>query len=218
MMYSSLSKVQAELKLNTPFSSETIPTAEQVSTWIEEESSQADEVAGRIWGEETYTEFVDYDGQAIVALKNAPIISITSLEYNQTSLGNTADWVTKTEEVDYDYYYDSGDLIINFNKWSPRCGRKRFRVTYKAGYETVPLFVQKYVSKSVALRVIESAVGNNISEGTLGGAVSIGGVNVNVASDIGVGSYTNLRNEVLRLESRLQGDGVMRYGSWYSIV
>ena len=217
--YTTPEKVQAELRLSTAFSGSTIPTLAQVQEWIREESEEINSLSQRIWGSTTYTdELVDYDGQAIVALKHAPIISIASVEYNLASLGRPADWVAKTEELDYDFYKDSGDLIINFNNWSPLVGRKRFRVTYVAGFNPVPLNVQKLCSKMVALRVVESAVGNNVSEGALGGAVSIGGVNVNVASDVGVGSYTNLRNEVSRLQERIVGSGVMRYGSWYSIV
>lgn len=81
----------------------------------------------------TFTEYFDGDWQTEILLKNYPVTSITSFEYNSGTL-NTPVWTT----VDPTLYKNSpntGKIFLSFYKIR---GFQNYKVVYVAGYTTIP--------------------------------------------------------------------------------
>ena len=213
--YTSATRVEEELRLSTAFSASTLPTLTAVTTWIEEESANINQIAGRIYGSTEYTETIDYDGEERIQLQNAPIISVTSVLYSSAGeLGSTNYALddTQVEDTDFTVYTDRGEIRPLWQNWSPKEGDKRIQITYTAGYSTTPLTVQKLATKMVAKRVIDSAIENDISSKKSGKSVSVGSISIVKSSDFGVGQYQNLTSEIDSLKTELvSGAGVYRY-------
>jgi hypothetical protein len=89
---------------------------------------------GRRFKATTFTE-VEYTGTVIdqIILRQRPIIEFTALEVRNTTL-NSSDWETIDTQL-YFVDYAAGILDLNFiatGKWN------RYRVSYTAGYYTIP--------------------------------------------------------------------------------
>lgn len=93
----------------------------------------------RRFAETTYTD-EEYDATNVdqLVLKNRPVTTFTSLSYRDSSLNENA-W----ETVDSDRYFvddDAGVIDLTFNargRWN------RYKVTYTAGYSTIPADLQE---------------------------------------------------------------------------
>ena len=106
---------------------------------------------------QTYTqEEYDGTGESNLVLKQFPVTTLTTLEYNQAS-GNTDDWKT-FQTQDY-WFYDDGRIKFRTGKLLSR--PQKYRATYVAGYlidfenENVPAshtlpFELEYVCQSLA--------------------------------------------------------------------
>lgn len=213
--YTTPEQVQAELRATTAFSSATNPSLETVEQWIHEESDNINHLVGKPVGLETYTELIDYNGEEVLLTKNAPIYEVTLFEYNQNPIGSSegTDWVTKTEDSHFTVYDLTGELSILFNRFSPSVGRKRFRVTYKAGNVEIPFRIQKLCTMMVAHRVLSSLINSNVNEGNDGGSVSVGSISIVEPASYGVNSYNKLGVDIDALKKEVvAGFGVHRYG------
>lgn len=215
--YTSANLVEAEIRATESFSSSTTPTLATVNEWIEEESELIDQIAGRTYTSTTYTEYIDYDGESeVLTLKHSPIISITSVEYNQNALGSSegTSWVTKTAETDYSSYDERGEIVI-LPSWSPYSGRKRIRVTYVAGYSTIPKQVQMLATKTVALRVLNSVLQNNVNTADTGGSLTLGSISIVTPDNVSVGTFKQLNEDISMLKKEVvSGFGVFRYSTY----
>ena len=80
-----------------------------------------------------YVEYIDGVGGSIMFLKNIPIISVTEIVYDP-------DWVWTSSEdiVDSDDYRINQDglYVVNKSYWDG--GLQSYKVTYNAGYATIP--------------------------------------------------------------------------------
>lgn len=88
---------------------------------------------GRTLRQATYTDlYLDGNGEKTLFLPDWPVDSITSLEEDEEAL---------TEGIDEDYilYADDGYIVRN-GAWLE--GNKTIKITYKAGYTTIPKDVQ----------------------------------------------------------------------------
>ena len=209
-------QVQAELRADDAFSITTVPTLAQVEQWIDEESSDLDQRAGMTFKEVQYETYLDYNGADSLYLKHAPIISIDELEYATARLGTedyATSWEAKTEDTHFVVYADKGKIVPVFTNWSPREGAKRIKVTYTAGYATIPAVVQKIVTKKVALRVLNSLVNLNVNTGNDGGSISVGSIQIVEPNGISINTLREMKEEIRSYESHLldRSFGVYRY-------
>lgn len=212
--YTTPAKVQEELKASTPFSGSSLPTEATVLSWIEQESEEVNRLSGFNIGSTAYSETIDYDGSETIPLKYSPVISVTSVLYSPYTLGTTGYALsdTKVENTDFVVYKDSGELVILFNKWNAQEGRKRIQINYTAGYSTIPLVIEKLVTKKVAKRVIDAVVLDDINQKSSGKTTSVGSVSITKASDFGVSQFKQLKEDIKELENTItKGSGVYRY-------
>jgi len=204
--YSTLDLVQAELRATEDFSSSTVPTADDVTTWIQQESAEVNQVGGRIYGETTYSEVLDYKGEETLLTSNSPITTVTSVLYSTSSLGSdtySLD-VTKVEDTDYTVYKDSGELAILSN-WTPSDGRKRIQINYDAGFTDIPDTIEKLTTKKTAKRVIDTLLNKDINEKKSGKSVSVGSISIVKPADFGVKQYQQLKTDIGQLEKDIIG-------------
>jgi len=89
----------------------------------------ANNFTSRILAKQTFTEFYDGDGTAILFLKNYPISSITTVHQDSDRTFATASLVAST---DYFTYADNRKLIGDGVSWER--GRQTIKVIYIAGY------------------------------------------------------------------------------------
>lgn len=214
MSYTTATLVEAELRATSAFSGSTIPTLTQVTTWIDEECAMIDNKANFVAAQTTYTEFVDYTGSDLILLKHSPIISISSLSYNTNPIGSSLGeaWVAKVAETDYTVYEGKSKIYLIPYNFSPKCGPKRFKIVYSAGYETTPKTIQSLATKKVALRVLDTLLTSNVNEGSDGGEVSVGSIRIVEPGNYGGKSLLQLKDSIKELEdSLLSGTGVYRY-------
>jgi hypothetical protein len=212
--YTTPALVQSELQATTQFSETTYPSLGDVEEWIAEESAFINGLANQVFGSTIYSsEFIDYNGEEDLFLENAPIISISSLQYNANPVGSTLgpSWVSKTEDTHYTLYKDRGVARLLLDYWTPCDGSKRFCVTYSAGYEVVPLEITKLCTKLITERVLTSLIGKNVNERNDGGTVSIGSVSITEPASYGVQSFKQLKTDIDSLKAQLLTKGINLY-------
>ena len=205
--YTTAERVAAELRTTADFSATTIPTLDSVNQWIEDASDEINQVAGRVYGETSYTETFDYNGEETLLTKNAPIIAITSVLYSTAALG-TDDYSlsdTQVEDTDFTVYNNPGEIDILFNSWSPKSGKKRIQVNYTAGFATVPGTVAMLATKKVTKRVLDTLMSKDVNEKKSGKSVSVGSISIVKPADFGVSQYKTLSEDISQLEQDLIG-------------
>jgi hypothetical protein len=202
--YTTPALVAAELRSSTPFDYNTYPSLATIQEWIFEDSAYINGIANTIFGSTTVVEYIDYDGSEDLFLDNAPLIGVTTVEYNAYPIGSSlgSSWITKTEDTDYTSYLDRGVVRILSN-WSPSTGSKRIRVTYASGYEEVPLQVRMLCTKLVTDRVLESLIRQNINERNDGGSVSVGSISIVEPTSYGVNSFKQLKSDIQHLKEEI---------------
>lgn len=131
----------------------------------EQASAMVEKKCMRTFEETTYTE-EEYDGtgEKELILKQFPVTSTTTfkLEVNN-ALDNTDDW----EEIDTDDYWVDNDQGIVTKITEFMCGKQRYRVTYSAGYATIPYDLQYVVMQLVSL-FLNKRRGAGLKSETLG--------------------------------------------------
>src|SRR6056297_2111808 len=178
MAYTTADLIQSELRASEAFSSTTIPSLSDVTSWIEEESSQIDFDLGYSLAPTEYEEVYDYnmDEDALYTTV-APIITVDTLQYNPYQIGMSeysTGWVTKVEDTDYTVYKNKGKIVPILTNFAPSDGAKRFKVNYTAGYSVTPPVIQKLATKMVSLRALNSLIASNVNDRNDGGSISVG--------------------------------------------
>ena len=213
--YTTKSLVQNELRATQSFSSTTYPSDTTVDSWITEESDEINLLSGRNWGSTAYSETLDYQGEETLTLKNAPLISVTSVLYSTSALGTDTYGLsaTKTADTDYTTYDDSGEIVL-LPSWKPQEGRKRIQVNYMAGFTSTPPRIQKLATKKVAKRVMDSLLSKDINEKQSGKSVSVGSISIVKPADFGVSQFKELKSSIAELENSLtNGTSAYRIGT-----
>ena len=205
--YTTADNVQAELRATTDFSATSNPTLTSVNLWINNASDEINQTAGRVYGQTSYTETYDYNGEDILITKNAPIISITSVLYSTAPLGNAnyALSATKTENTDYTTYLNEGEVEILSANWTPSTGNKRIQINYDAGFSIVPGTVEMLATKKVTKRVLDTLMSKDVNEKKSGKSVSVGSISIVKPADFGVKQYSTLNKDISSLEEDLIG-------------
>lgn len=210
--YTDATKVQEELRSTTAFASTTNPSSDTVTRWITEASDLITDMCGTPFTSQSYTEYFDYSGEDRIQLRYSPLLAVTSFEYNTASLGETETWVSKTEGTHFIKYPQYSELLLVSSKFAPNEGNRNIKVTYTAGYSTVPLKVQALATKMVAHRVLSSLISNNINEGNDGGSISVGSISIVEPASYGVNSYKQLKQDIADLSEEItSGFKVLRY-------
>ena len=212
--YTTPKLVENELRSQCEFGTNTNPTIQALNTWIEEESRSVDLITGRKFSDKDIVEDVDYDGEDFLILKQSPVTKVNKVEYNKAKEGETPNYIELEEEKNFLVYKDKGTINLIFKFRGYDSGMKKFRVTYESGYEDgVPMDIQRLTTKKVAFRVLNTLINSKMSEGKMGGQITVGAINIVEPSDYGVNSYRNLREEIKSLEEKYEkGMGVFRYG------
>lgn len=212
--YTDDTAVAHELRSTDLFSPSTIPSLEDVSEWIGQASDYIDGLANKSFIATDYEQYFDFDGTTQLYLKNTPVNTITSLEYNTALEGETPAWVTKTEGVHFLTYPDKGYVEIVTRKWTTiKSAFRNIRINYNAGYATVPGRIKLLATKLVASKVLGTLLNNNISERNDGGSISVGDISIVEPGAYGVNSYKNLQQDIKDMEDALvNGYRVYRYG------
>jgi len=216
--YTTPSLIEAEIRASVALSATTVPSLTQVTTWIEEESEEINHISGSVFGQTARSELIDYDGEDIITLKYSPVISVTRVLYSPYILESSSYALsdTKVEDTDFSVYENPGEIAILFNSWIPKEGRKRIQIDYVAGYADTPKIVQKLATKKVAKRVMDSLIQYNMSEGNVGGSVTVGAISIVEPANLSIATYKQLDDDIGRLENKLvSGFGVYRYTQRY---
>lgn len=210
--YCTITDVSNELNGLT-IDSSSVPSSATVSTWIEQESSYLDQETGRIWGSATYTnEYYDYDGSGYIRLNHAPILAITSASYEANGLSGTSEnWIGLSEgrlsSADYIAYKDEGEL--HFHNSSIIAGYQNFKITYIAGYASIPSYINMIVAKRVSLRMIETIANDSSSE--VGGSISVGAISISDPSTFSTDRVKQLKNDIRELLPNIGKFKTFRY-------
>ena len=211
MTYTAPNLIQAQLRSETPFGPSTVPTLTQVNTWISEIKDIIDNKTGQEWDERVIVKEFDYSGLETIRLKDAPIASITKVEYRKYPLGSESpvEWEEKVEDKDYTVYLEKGEISF-LPSWNPATGRKRIRITATVGYDPIPPRIQELATKMVAIQVIESVLYQDVDTST-DANITVGAVSVVSPSHVGINKFTQLRTDVDQLFKDIVGSGVVRY-------
>ena len=213
--YTTVEMVEAELRATTPASNDTVPSLQTMNRWIDETMDWIDNKSGRKWSSTSCTEVIDYNGEETITLRNAPILSVTSVLYSSSALGSDSYSlsVSKVEDEDYAVYLDSGEIDVLSN-WAPTPGKKRISITYNYGYSTVPYRIQELATKKVAARVIDTLLAKDVNEKQSGKSVSVGSISIVKPADFGVTQFKQLKETITKLEEELvNGATAIRTGS-----
>ena len=205
--YTDASLVASELRATADFSASTIPSLTDINTWITESSAAINTMAGRVYGQTTYSETFDYNGTSTLVLRNAPVISVTNVLYSTSALGTDTYSLsdTKTEDTDYTSYLEEGEIEPLFSSWTPLCGKKRIQVNYIAGYAETPKDIQGLVTKKVAKRVLDTLLEKDVNEKKSGKSVSVGSISIVKPADFGVSQYKTLSSDIAEAEKSIIG-------------
>ena len=218
MAYTTQAKVLAELGVaSSTVTGSSVPSSSDITTWISEAESEIDRVSGRVWESTAITstdyEYHDYDGSGYIFLKNVPVISIQSIEYETKGVGvvtsANAVWSSLTEgrgtDAHYLLYKDTG--VVDFHKNNdnkhPKAGQQNIRVTYTHGQSTVPTYITRLATLIVAERYMKSFV--NASTSREGGSVSVGTISVSDPTNFSINRMMGLQSEKNSLMKSLAG-------------
>jgi len=127
-----------------------------LTSWIE------NYCGGRRFKSTEYTQEL-YDGDDFkrsLKINNYPIIAWTKIEFNAGTTANP-DW-TEYEASDYEKYDTSG--MIWFDRLEK--GKRNIRITYEAGYETIPYDLELLATKLVARTFEKRLSEQKVSEGS----------------------------------------------------
>ena len=192
MAYTTIELISAELN-GVVIDGTTVPSDTTVTNWIAETESEINQRTGKTW--ETVTvadEIVDYDGTGYVRFPKAPIVSITSIEYNEKPNNETPSWVT-IDASEYIEYSADGEVKFVGNT-QPSAGLQKLRLNYESGYDSVPGYIQRLATLSTAKRFIQSVVFADAKE--QGGSVTVGNISISDPTAFGGSQIRDIDKEI----------------------
>ena len=188
MAYTTVANVEAYLR--TTFDGTTAPTDTTVSEWVADVDSEVDNLLGTSFSSQTATQYWDV-GTATnkFLVDNYPLISITSIEYNNGSEFNES-WVA------FDNYRKNGDFIITDKTIGPH-KNVAVKAVYEWGYTTVPAEVKHLATLLVVKKIVNSDdVANSGTE-----SLSIG--SLSITSNVGMSRLVNLDKDIDNIVKRV---------------
>ena len=162
MAYTTEELIEAELC--ETFTDSTTPTSANIASWITQAEVQIDLMTQTSFTTNTTTtEYFDISGsQNYYITFNKPLISVTSLEFNENALGTTASWVSLTEGYENDFlvYPRNSRIRWHSKTYSLPEGNQNGRTTYVWGRSSVPKNVEWLATLLVAERVLGTKMKN----------------------------------------------------------
>jgi hypothetical protein len=218
MAYTTVALVSEELNGLT-INSSTIPSSTSVQTWISQADSQINMRTGKVW-ESTVASSVLFDsnGTRYFRFPQAPVISISTFEYEQNGLGAESEsWVSLTEGRNEDYilYVMDGEIQFTGKSVYPVYGKQNIRTTYTYGYSTTPAYIQRLSTLMVASRIIETIINDSASEG--GGSVTVGNISITDPGTFGVSYLNSMKEEMASLWNEIGDTEVYRPSRVYEL-
>jgi len=211
--YCSVTDISNELN-GLSITSSSTPSSATVDDWIEQESEFLELETGRMWGSETVTdEYHDYDGSGYLKTDKAPIITVSSMSWDENGIdATTSSWVDLTEgrtsDKDFIIYKDEGEIQFHGTS-KPSFGYQNIKLTYTAGYSTVNVAAKAIVAKRVALRVIGTVVNGQTSEE--GGSITVDVISLSDPSSFSLDRVKSLQSEIQTLVGSLGSFRTFRY-------
>ena len=133
---------------------------------------------------------IPVEEQREILLEHYPVISITSL----TTLDDDGDTVDiLTENTEYHLFKDTGKIWIYSGKIPYGDNKKKIKIIYNAGTETVPRIVQRLTSVIAGIHVLVHQMGGTYNDVTSYSLPE--GISVSLGEP-----YTQIRETLNRLE------------------
>jgi len=206
--YTDLTKVSAELN-GLSIVSSTIPSSTSVDLWIEEASAEIESKTNRVFSSVSFDEYIDYKGGDEIRISYTPILSLSSVSYDDQGLGNAANWTLLTEGQANDYIYYDKEGVIKLIEHDIPNGFKNVRVQGYYGTSSTPLDVQKLATLLVAKRVIGTIVqGQSTDEG---GEITVDVITIKDPSTFSLSNLNRINTEIDNLYSNLSGGKFKNY-------
>ena len=210
--------IQVELRAASEFTESTIPSLSTITTWIGQTCDYISSLAGKDYSVSEKGDYFNYKNETELYLKYTPLVTVVSVEYDDSDLTEVANWNTLTELSQFKTDVDKAVIVLYPSEFlqTLKVGLNRFRVTYNAGYATVPPSVQMLATKMVANRALETLINQNIDTRADGGSISVGDIRIVEPANYGVGSYKQLKSDIATLTDSVVGGSkgfrVYRYG------
>lgn len=156
-------EVLVEAELGETFDGSSTPKSDDITTWIAQAEIQIDLITQTTFTTRTVTdEYHDYDGTGWIKYNNSPLISVTSLEYNDKGLGEAVNWVSLTEGYADDFlsYLNNSRVRIHSKTFQIPQGNKNIKSTYIWGRASVPKNIEWLATLIVAERVLGTKMKN----------------------------------------------------------
>jgi hypothetical protein len=217
--YATYADVSAELGAVSITAATTITSA-MVDGWISDAELDVELLTGQVYTSTSITssayEYHSYDGTRVVKLDKYPVISITSLEYEENGHSSTTEsWVSLFEgrgsDKNFLLFKDVGAIKLHPNTTSnwPTVGDKNLRVAYVYGHTSVPRNIKEYVVKVAAKRYILAVANKNASKSSK--SMGVGAININDPNNYVFNHLGRLNAEIEALTERLGKLRVVNY-------
>lgn len=216
MAYTTVDLVSNELN-GLSISSSSVPSSTTVSTWIAQAAAQIELQTGKVWESTVASSVVfDADGTEYFRFPEAPVISVSTLEYEDQGLGaDSENWVSLTEGRTNDFilYVNDGEIRFTGKNTKPPLGSKNLRVTYTYGYSTTPVYITRLATLMVASRVIETVINESAQQG--GGSVTVGNISITDPTTFSVSHLRGIKSEIKDLLGTIGDTYVFRPSRHY---
>ncbi len=167
--YIEVSDVEEDLELGTT-NSTTSPTSDKIQQWIEGAETELDALTKNQWDTHTVTdEILDINNSTnILYTKHSPIVSITSISQN-TGSEFSPSWSTISSSKYKILNANTGKILFDSYYWNPRT----LKITYVAGYQTIPTLVKELALLLVNKRYIDNKLKQAASDTSVISVASI---------------------------------------------
>jgi len=180
MAYSDLDLVSAYLG-GVTIDDDSAVSSTDVTEWLAWADAEIDKITGSKFVTGSVSEEVyDYDGSGFLRLNKRPVISVTTLEYNDVPLGSgDANWVElvqgRASDDDFILSHDySGEVMFHGTRPSTDVGATR--VTYTYGYATTPVVVKELATALVAKNWLMAVVSKDTNDSPSN--ISVGSISI----------------------------------------
>jgi hypothetical protein len=196
----------------------TFPSINVVKNWIEDADAEINLRTGKVWSSTLATSsYVDYDGSGYLRLPYAPVINVSSLQYENQGLGaDSENWTALTEGRTNDYilYVMDGEIQFLGSSLPPK-GQQNICITYAYGYANTPVYITRLATLLVAKRCIMATI-NSSAQGE-GGSVTVGNISITDPSQFSVNYIRSMNQEIDDIYERIGQVKVFRPSRVYDL-
>ena len=185
-------KVEEYLNTSCSFTTETNPSISAVNGWIQDISSELNELTEHKYSSASQVDILNYEGQKFLLTSRAPISNVT-VSVNTAMFGQEPVWVELDLYINYLLDEAKGKIIINdITQRGFSDGLQKFKVEYTAGVESTPYWLRNLATRMVAKQVLSATLNNRVVNSEDASQIRIGQVSVIKPSDFGTANYDRL--------------------------